>query len=275
MNARIIFDKNFADKYKTKSLTNHEIGQLRYNKLEEAAKGGALQFAKKKNDVAKIGGFTGKQLLTSGYQWVKRLVDNGYLEEVPVGRDQYGLTEYQYTLTTKPYSPYRSKSSYKKPYKKAQKPTKSKAIKIEERVKKLSSLANLGMLDKPMHRNALGKLVAPDLRNASNRARVVKRLIEEGYLKETSIESNDYWGVVYKYELANLNATEKPEDKVEPAKVSEEPADVAEEPATLAEITESVDTAGNKYVVIKCGGAELELVGYTTEDIIALVKGLL
>lgn len=272
MNARIIFDKNFAEKYKTKKLTNHEIGQLRYKKLEEAAKEGKLQFAKKKNDVAKIGGFTGKQLLTSGYQWVKRMIDNGYLEEVPVSRDKYGLTEYQYTLTTKPYSPYRSKSSYKKPYKQAQKPTTSKTVKIEERVKKLNSLANLGLFDKPMHRGKLGKLLAPELTNSSNRYRVVKRLIEAGYLKETCVESNDYWAM-YKYELTN--PTEKPEDKVEPAEVLEEPANETEEPATLTEITESVDTAGNKFVTIKCGGAELELVGYTTEDIIALVKGLL
>lgn len=269
MNARIIFDKNFADKYKTEKLTNQQKGLLRYKKLEQSAKDGTLQFAKKKNDVAKIVGFSGKDLLTSGYQWVKRVIDNGYLEEVPVGRDQYGLIEYQYTLTTKPYTTSRPRKSYKKKVSEVKKHKHPKHLKPEDRLSALRELAEQGKLEKPMHRGQLGKLIAPELANHSNRCRTIHRLIEAGYLKETKVETSEYWPV-FKYEF--VDAT-KAEDS--PAKDNkEEPRSDVSHTETQPDETETTTISGGKLVTIKCGMAELTLVDYTAEDIIAIVKGL-
>lgn len=88
---------------KEKPLNTFERGKLRFGKLKELANDGSLTLATNRAELAKLLGFTEKQVKQgqAGYAWVTRMVKNGYLKENVSYRDGKGHTYYGYQLTGK------------------------------------------------------------------------------------------------------------------------------------------------------------------------------
>lgn len=257
MDVGAIKNSGVVQSYYNKPLPLQRKGELHYEALERAAKEGRLQFAKNRFEVAKLAGYTNREQ-SNGYQWVINMVKRGCLEEIPFGRDELGNLEYQYTLTTKPY---RSKrKTYKKKYSEVVHPKGNPAgiYTKNKRIEKLQELDAQGFLDKPMATKDLVAAVAPELDEPTKRNRFVLDYVKTGVISREPVPSVGK----QKYKFTLLKEPEEP---------AVETTDVAEEP-TEAVCVDEVPT--DKNIIVKANGIELELKGYSIEDIANLIKAL-
>lgn len=95
MKAKVISTKETKKKTK-KPLSLHRIGELRWQKLEEAEKNGELQYAHKRIEIAKL---VGIKDYNAGYSWAENLIRKKALIEIPTRF----FGEYEYRLGKKPH----------------------------------------------------------------------------------------------------------------------------------------------------------------------------
>lgn len=255
MDARVVFsNQNTSEK-----LSKFERGRLHYEALERSAKEGQLQFAKNKVDVAKLAGYTYEKARNGGWQWVNRLVKHGFIEELPIGYNDMGTPEYQYTLTTKPYTRAKRKT-YKKKMSEVARPSNtmyglSNRGKRAQRLAKIKELDAQGFLDNPMRKIDFGRAVVPNATKSTTN-NMLRRLVEDGIVKLTEA-GFDGGFQLYKFEL-----------------LQKEPKPLEEKPKTTVDKNDTDVEPFDRRAIIKTATVEVELDGYGAEDIITIIKEL-
>lgn len=255
MDARVVFSNQNTNK----KLSKFEQGRLHYEALERSAKEGQLQFAKNKVDVAKFAGYTYEKARNSGWQWVNRLVKQGFIEELPIGYNDMGTPEYQYTLTTKPYVRAKRKA-YKKKMSEVVRPSNtmyglSNRDKRAQRLAKIRELDTQGFLENPMGKADFARAVVSNATKSTTN-NMLRRLVEDGIIKVTKA-GFDGASQLYKFEL--LQKELKP---------------LEEKPKTTIDKNDTGVVSFDKRAIIKTTTVEIELDGYGAEDIITIIKEL-
>lgn len=294
MDARVKFTNDFMEKTMNRKMSKHRVGELRYDKLKQAAKDGRLQFADSKADVARLAGFTTKQATNSGWQWVKKLIEKGCLEELPHGFKANGQNSYQYVLTDAPYSKPRKPVSYLK--RTATSPTLkaigvnggtragsfANTIKRAERFQKLILAEQAGRFNEPIHRDVFYHIADPLFTKVGGEG-FVGTFVRKGFIKE-SVSAVDRNGkVLFSYHISDeakefvktvFPNADKPATKEEPAAeetpVESEPQSV--EPAEPTEETLKETLKEHSKAKLTVGDITIE-----TDDadlIVAIIKGL-
>lgn len=91
--SKLTFSDEFKEKTK-KKLSPQVVGKLRWNRLVEADKDGALQKATKRSDVAKIAGIMNYK---NGYTWVASMIRQGVIKETITGYE-HGRAVYEFHI---------------------------------------------------------------------------------------------------------------------------------------------------------------------------------
>lgn len=219
MNARVIFSKKTREELE-KPLSKKEQGRLRWEKIVEAEKSGALSMCRFRADVARLAGYTKNKDLKNGgagYAWVAAKIKEKYLSEVVVGGTD-ARPECQYFINSHPnYLPFagrygenskRVKNGKRvKPGCKSQ-PSEKPVEKVAKREAprergkrywaKLEELESKGALY-GISREQFGALIRPE--NPKQGYYYITNLVRRGFVKEEILGTNG---------LCNFSAQRKP-----------------------------------------------------------------
>lgn len=101
--SRLTITKETKEKM-SKQISSHKKGELRWNKLKELEETGKLNSARNRKEVSAMLGLGNS--FGNGYNWITKMIRDGYLAETLLGFDKYNKPEHEYHLIGKPkYKP--------------------------------------------------------------------------------------------------------------------------------------------------------------------------